>query len=82
MTKKEKYNLFGKLAETLFSQNMTITYKALNKILKDNDAEYKSNRGLASAVSASYKYWNKKDSTISNAIAHTYTKKNGKLAWK
>jgi len=84
MTQKEMYDLIGKLALAFYSQNIKISLSSLNSILKDQDKvlEYKSNRGLAKAVSASYKHWKKKDKVIHYAIAYTFTDRNGNLPWQ
>jgi len=85
MTKKEIYEFIGNLALILYSKNIQISLSSLNSILKDQDkkAKYGNNRGLAKAVSASYRYWKKKKKpVIHHAIAHTFTNKNGKLSWE
>ena len=82
MKKKEIYNLIGNLAIALYSKNIQISLSSLNQILKDKDAEYGNNRGLASGVSASWRYWKKKDPIIHHAIAYTFIDKNGNFPWE
>ncbi len=83
MTQKEMYDFVGKLALSLYAQNIKISLSSLNSILKDQDKEleYQSNRGLAKAVSAAYDHWKKKDNVVHKAIAYTYTNKKGELPW-
>ncbi|EAY25609.1 hypothetical protein [Microscilla marina] len=83
----EKLSLIGKLAFALYSQKIQITYGALKKILQDKGYEYSemSNQGLGASVSAAYRAWNqdgKGDVEVSNAIAYTFTDKNGDLIWQ
>lgn len=82
MDKDEIYIFIGNLAMALYNKNIQISLSSLNSILKDKNSEYGSNRALAKAVSASYSMWAKKDPLIHQAIAHTYTNKDGNLAWK
>lgn len=81
MDKNEIYDFIGDLALALYSKNIQISLSSLNCILKDKKSEYGNNRALARAVSASYSKWEKKDPLIHQAIAHTFTDKDGRLAW-
>lgn len=60
MKKEDIYDFIGTLALALYSKNIQISISSLNSILKDKNSEYKSNRALASAISASYRRWKKK----------------------
>ena len=82
MKKKEIYNFIEELAIALYSQKIQISLSSLNQILKDKNSEYGNNRGLASGVAASWRYWKKNDPVIHYAIAHTFIDKNGNLPWK
>ena len=82
MTKEEVYQFIGELSIALYSQKIQISLTSLNQILKDKNSEYASNRGLARGVSASWRYWKKKDPVIYHAIAYTFLDKNGNLPWK
>jgi len=78
----DTYELIGELAIALYSKKIQISLTALNAILKDKKLEYGNNRGLASGVSAAWRYWEKKDPVIHHAIAHTYVDKEGKPPWE
>ena len=82
MTKKERYSYVGNLAIALFSQDIKITLTSLNQILKDENADCGSNRGLAKVVRASYDYFKDTHPKTSSAIAHTFTNKWGNACWK
>jgi len=53
------YEFMGNLATSL-SLRIKISLSALNQILEDKSAGYGNNKGLASSVSAAYRYWKKK----------------------
>ncbi len=76
------YDFIGELAIALYSKNIQISLNSLKHILADKGKVYTSNRGVASSVSAAYRHWEKKDPVIFYAIAHTYTDKDGHLAWE
>ncbi|RLA81798.1 MAG: hypothetical protein DRG78_08650 [Epsilonproteobacteria bacterium] len=82
MTKRERYKFIGKLAIALFSKDIKITLTSLNQILKDENADCGSNRGLAKVVKTSYDYFKEDSPKTSSAIAYTFTNKYGKPAWK
>ena len=50
MNTHEVYEFIGELAISLYSKKIKISLTALNAILKDKNAEYGNNRGLASGV--------------------------------
>ena len=82
MVENEVYDFIGDLAIALYSKKIQITLSALNRILEDRGWGYGNNRGLASGVSASCRYWEKKDPVIHHAIAYSYLNRNGQLPWK
>lgn len=83
MEKNNTYEFIGQLALCLYSGRITITLSSLNSILEERGMKYDSNRGLASAVSAAYRYWEEKeDLAIRHAIAHTFVDRNRQPAWK
>ncbi len=79
--KESVYDFIGELAIALYSKKIRISLNSLKHILADKGKTYTSNRGVASSVSAAYRHWEKKDPVIFYAIAHTYTDKDGNLAW-
>ena len=81
MSTQEVYEFIGELAISLYSKKIKISLSALNAILKDKNAEYGSNRGLASGVSAAYRFWKDKDPVVHHAIAYTFNDKDGEPAW-
>jgi len=81
MTTDEVYDFIGELAIALYSKKIQISLGSLRAILLDKGKDYSNNRGMASAVSAAYRRWEKKDPIIYYAIAYTYTDKDGELAW-
>ncbi len=81
MDRQEVYKFIGELALCLSVKGIKITFDSLNSILNDRGISYESNRGLASAVSAAYRYWEDSDPAMSAAIAHTYKNRNGQAAW-
>jgi hypothetical protein len=78
----EIYEYIGELAIALYNKRKQISLSALNQILSDQGHSYGNNRGLASAVSAAYRHWERKDPVIHHAIAYTYTDKDGNLPWE
>lgn len=81
-TKEHTYKFIGELAIALHAQNITISFTALNCILRDMDAAYDSNRGLAKGVAAAYRFWEAKpDLAVAHSIALTYKNKDRKFAW-
>ena len=82
MKKKEVYDFIGELAIALYSKKIKISLSSLNSILKDKNAKYGNNRGVASGVAAAYRYWKKKDPVVYHAIAYTFVDKNGNLPWQ
>ena len=82
MTNDEVYDFIGELAIALYSKKIQISLGSLRAILLDKGKDFGTNRGMASAVSAAYRRWEKKDPIIYYAIAYTYTDKEGNLAWK
>lgn len=82
MTNEEVYDFIGELAIALYSKKIQISLGALRAIMLDKGKDYVNNRGMASAVSAAYRRWEKKDPIIFYAIAYTFTDKEGNLAWK
>lgn len=82
MTQEQIYDFIGKLAITLHAQRISISFTALNAILSDKNCSFESNRGLASAVAAAYRYWETKDDlAIAHSIALTFKNKDGEYAW-
>lgn len=81
METNEIYEFIGELAIALYSKRIQISLSSLSQILQDKGREYGNNRGLASAVSAAYRFWEKQDPVIHYAIAYTYTDKDGELPW-
>lgn len=82
MTNDEIYDFIGNLAIALYSKSIQISLGALRAILLDKcGRDYVNNRGMASAVSAAYRRWEKKDPIIYLAIAFAYTDKEGQLAY-
>ena len=82
MTNEEIYDFIGNLAIALYSKNIQISLGALRAILLDKcGKDYVNNRGMASAVAAAYRRWEKKDPIIYLAIAFAYTDKEGQLAY-
>lgn len=82
MQREEIYDFIGELAIALYSKQIQISLSALNQILADKGAAYGNNRGLASGVSAAWRYWKKKDPVIYHAIAFTYLDKDGNIPWE
>lgn len=82
MERQEIYEFIGELSIALYSKKIKISFTALNAILTDKNAAYGNNRGLASGVSAAYRYWERNDPVIHYAIAYTFSDKNGNLAWE
>ena len=81
METNEIYEFIGELAIALYSKKIQISLSSLNQILDDKGNGYGNNRGLASGVSAAYRYWEEKDPVIHHEIAYTYTDRNGDLSW-
>lgn len=81
MTKEETYDFIGHLAIALYTSKIKINLTSLNTILRERDADYDSNRGLAAGVGAAYRHWKEKDPVVYHAIAYTYTNQNGDLSW-
>lgn len=82
----KKYEFIGKLALALYSQKIKIKLGTLVEIMKENGWSYGSNRGMAKAASAAYRYWEAKanigEHVIEHhAIAYTFTNQDGKLPW-
>ena len=83
MTKEATYDLVGHLAVAFRERGITVTFATLNAILRDQKASYTSTRGLATGLSAAYDHWKRKgEQGVSDAIAHTFTDRNGDLAWR
>ena len=83
MESEKIYNFIGELAIALYSKKISISLSSLNQIIEDRGWEkYGNNRGLASAVAASWRHWEKNDPVIHHAIAHTYLDDDGELPWK
>lgn len=82
MTNEQIYDFIGDLAIALYSKNIQISLGALRAIMLDKcGKDYVNNRGMASAVSAAYRRWEKKDPIIYLAIAFAYTDKEGNLVY-
>ena len=81
MSKDETYEFMGELAIGLYSKKIKISLTALNAILADRNVAYDSNRGLASGVSAAYRYWKEKDPVVHHAIAYSFNDATGNPAW-
>ncbi len=82
MTNDQIYDFIGDLAIALYSKNIQISLGALRAIMLDKcGKDYVNNRGMASAVSAAYRRWEKKDPIIYLAIAFAYTDKEGNLVY-
>lgn len=81
MTKEEIYEFIGELAISLYSKKIKLSLTALNAILKDRNASYNSNRGLAAGIGGAYRYWKSKDPVVHHAIAYTFNDKDGEPAW-
>jgi hypothetical protein len=81
MTPPEIYDFIGDLAMCLYSKKIRINFTSLNSILSEKGCEFGNNKGLASGVAAAYRHWEKKDPVVHSAIAHTFTNKDGVLAW-
>lgn len=81
MDKEEIYVFIGELAISLYAKKIQISLSSLNSILQDRNCGYGNNRGVAKAVSASWKRWNAKDPVIHHAIAYTFVDKDGNLPW-
>jgi hypothetical protein len=62
-------------------KKIKISLTSLNSILSDKQSGYDSNRGLASGVSAAYRYWKGIDPVIHHAIAYSFNDKDGEPAW-
>ncbi|MBO4595540.1 MAG: hypothetical protein J5632_02880 [Bacteroidales bacterium] len=82
------YEFIGQLAVVLFSQNITISYSTLIRILEDNGYEtYGSERGMASGIAAAYHEWERAEKEITSipttccAIANTFVNKDGYPSW-
>lgn len=81
------YEFIGRLALTLFSQGIKMSFSTLIQVLVDNGyPEYGNERGMASGLSAAYRYWEAKESdcqipTTCGAIANTFVNKDGEVAW-
>ena len=83
MSKEQTYELIGKIAGALYGQRVRISLASLNAILRDHKAGYGSTRGLAKGVTAAYEQWERNgDHITAEAIAHTFTDRNGNLAWQ
>lgn len=82
VTNDELYDFIGDLAIGLYSKKIQISLGALRAIMLDRySKDYVNNRGMASAVSAAYRRWEKKDPIVYLAIAFAYTDKEGNLAY-
>lgn len=83
METNSTYEFIGQLALCLYNGHITISLSSLNSILEERGMEYGSNRGLASGISAAYRYWEEKENlVIRHAIAHTFVDRNGHPAWQ
>ncbi|MDO6802991.1 hypothetical protein Q4595_11080 [Wenyingzhuangia sp. 1_MG-2023] len=83
-TNNEAYDIIGKLAIALKSQDIQITFDALKIILNEKGMSYSenSNLGIAKSVSAAYKAWAEIDLVIHHAIADSFTSRDGSHAWE
>jgi len=82
-TNNKAYDLIGKLAIALKSQDIQIKFDALKVILNEKGMSYSdtSNLGIGKAVSSAYKAWEKIDIVVHHAIADSFTSRNGSHAW-
>ena len=81
------YEFIGRLALTLFSQNIKMSYATLIQQLIDNGLDvYGNEHGMARGIAAAYHRWeeiekNNKIPTTCGAIANTFVNKNGYPSW-
>ena len=81
---KKVYKVIGQLAVELQARNMRMTFSKLNERLGKLGMAHGSNRGLASAVAAAYRHWEREDpnSNVHDAIASVFLDRNGDYAYE